>query len=309
VLNQIPLLQLLQSSQNNPSQINDLAGALGEEVDADGAAAFFALLAELEGAEQLPIAGQVPVDGRLAQMPGLLDGQSGKFLPPVPGADAARGGNLLPQVLQGLLEDGEELDLQQLQQMRTLLQQLPTASTGQDTALRESALAQLQALTQSAQPSQQSERSLPGQALQTLPNVLNWQEGERAQPVARQLLHMVQQGQQQARLHIHPEHLGSIDIRLRVDGDSAQVSFSAANSQVREVLEQSLPRLREMFAEAGLELTDAGVDTGHGEHAAGAGGQTDAAAAAQGDTEEGDAESVSVHLRPDGSSGLLDTFA
>ncbi|WP_417583424.1 flagellar hook-length control protein FliK [Nitrincola sp.] len=71
---------------------------------------------------------------------------------------------------------------------------------------------------------------------------------------------MAQQGPRVAEVRLDPPELGSLRIRVQVHGsDQVSLSFNAPSAAVREVLEQSMPRLREMFAEQGLNLTDASV--------------------------------------------------
>lgn len=64
---------------------------------------------------------------------------------------------------------------------------------------------------------------------------------------------------EQAQLELNPPELGRLDVRLRLQADQASVSFTSGAPEVREALEQALPRLREMLAEAGIELADAEV--------------------------------------------------
>jgi flagellar hook-length control protein FliK len=71
---------------------------------------------------------------------------------------------------------------------------------------------------------------------------------------------MAQQGPRMAEVRLDPPELGSLRIRVQVHGnDQVSLTFNAPNASVREVLEQSLPRLREMFAEQGMNLADASV--------------------------------------------------
>ncbi|MGM0553444.1 MAG: flagellar hook-length control protein FliK [Pseudomonadota bacterium] len=60
-------------------------------------------------------------------------------------------------------------------------------------------------------------------------------------------------------LKLHPPQLGTLDVRVSVDGDRATVQFVSANPVTREVLEAALPRLRDSLAEGGLKLDDATV--------------------------------------------------
>lgn len=66
-------------------------------------------------------------------------------------------------------------------------------------------------------------------------------------------------GRQLASVRLTPEHLGPLDIRIAVRGDEVSVSFGASHPDTRAALEQALPRLRELFASQGLQLTQADV--------------------------------------------------
>lgn len=71
---------------------------------------------------------------------------------------------------------------------------------------------------------------------------------------------MAQQGPRLAEVRLDPPELGSLRIKVQVHAnDQVSLTFNAPNASVREVLEQSLPRLREMFAEQGMNLADASV--------------------------------------------------
>jgi len=70
-------------------------------------------------------------------------------------------------------------------------------------------------------------------------------------------------GLQAAELRISPEELGPISIRISLDRNEASVSFVALHPQVREVIEQALPQLRDSLQEAGLQLGEASVSGGH----------------------------------------------
>ena len=73
---------------------------------------------------------------------------------------------------------------------------------------------------------------------------------------------MVEGGLQEAELSLHPAELGPIQVQLRVNGGSADISLVAANGFTRDGLAQALPELREMLASQGLQLGQAGVDAG-----------------------------------------------
>ena len=70
---------------------------------------------------------------------------------------------------------------------------------------------------------------------------------------------MAKQGIESASLRLSPEHLGPVEVHISVQNGATSVTFGAAQADTRTALEQALPRLREMFANQGLTLADAGV--------------------------------------------------
>jgi flagellar hook-length control protein FliK len=74
-----------------------------------------------------------------------------------------------------------------------------------------------------------------------------------------QLTWMALNGREAASLRLSPEHLGPLEVRISMHEGTASVYFGAGNADTRSALEQSLPRLRELFAANGLVLADAGV--------------------------------------------------
>lgn len=81
-----------------------------------------------------------------------------------------------------------------------------------------------------------------------------WAEAlaERAAWFAGQNIHS-------AELQLDPPELGPLQVRISVHQDQAVVSFVSANPQVRDALDQSMMRLRELLQEQGMQLVDAGV--------------------------------------------------
>ncbi len=86
---------------------------------------------------------------------------------------------------------------------------------------------------------------------------------QRFSPVMKQqLLTMVSQGVQHAEIRLDPAELGSMMVRIQVQGDTTQVQFQVSQHQTRDLVEQAMPRLREMLAEQGMQLTDGQVSQG-----------------------------------------------
>lgn len=77
---------------------------------------------------------------------------------------------------------------------------------------------------------------------------------------------MAQYGPRTAEIQLDPPELGALQVRVHLSGqDQVSVSFSSPHAQVREALEQQLPRLREMFAEQGLNLGQSSVSDQSGQ--------------------------------------------
>lgn len=106
-----------------------------------------------------------------------------------------------------------------------------------------------------------AERGQAGQVQRTsadlqLPMSMN--KPEWSNELGDRVLWMTRQDVQSARIQINPPHLGPIEVRVSIQNDTAHVAFSAHHAQVREVIEQAIPRLREMLDSSGF--TQANVD-------------------------------------------------
>jgi flagellar hook-length control protein FliK len=77
--------------------------------------------------------------------------------------------------------------------------------------------------------------------------------------LADKMTWMATSQRQQADLVLNPPQLGRVEISLTVTGDQASAVFASPNAAVREMLENSLPRLREILAGAGINLGEAQV--------------------------------------------------
>lgn len=65
---------------------------------------------------------------------------------------------------------------------------------------------------------------------------------------------MATQRTQSAQLHLNPAQLGPLEVSLKLNGDQATVQFTSAHAAVRDAIEQSIPRLRDMLADSGISL-------------------------------------------------------
>ena len=82
---------------------------------------------------------------------------------------------------------------------------------------------------------------------------------EFSHELGERLLWLVREGVHEARLQLNPRELGPIEVRLGVSDGAAQVSFSAQHAGTAAAVQHSLPQLREMLAQQGLQLGQAEV--------------------------------------------------
>ena len=92
-----------------------------------------------------------------------------------------------------------------------------------------------------------------------LPFMMQAAAESNAQTLANRISLMNAKNMQAAEMRLDPPKLGSVIVKIRMQGDHASVLFQAANPHARELLEQSLPKLREMMEAQGLVLADAQV--------------------------------------------------
>jgi len=77
--------------------------------------------------------------------------------------------------------------------------------------------------------------------------------------LGKRLQFMIKSNIQQADIRLDPPELGRINIRINMAQDQTNISFTALNANVREAIEQTLPKLRELLGESGLQLGNTDV--------------------------------------------------
>lgn len=65
-----------------------------------------------------------------------------------------------------------------------------------------------------------------------------------------------------AEIQLNPPELGPMQVRVDQRQDSATVVFTSHHAATRDALEASLPRLRELFSEQGMDLLDVDINSG-----------------------------------------------
>ena len=82
------------------------------------------------------------------------------------------------------------------------------------------------------------------------------------QSLGQKVVWMASNAQQSASLILNPPDLGPLQVVLSVSNNEATAQFTAAQPEVRQALEASMPKLREMLGEAGIQLGEASVNAG-----------------------------------------------
>jgi flagellar hook-length control protein FliK len=80
--------------------------------------------------------------------------------------------------------------------------------------------------------------------------------------VGQKVVYMLGAEDQTASLTLNPPDLGPLQVVLSVSNGQADVTFSSNQLEVRQALENALPRLQEMMSESGIALGNATVNAG-----------------------------------------------
>ena len=125
-------------------------------------------------------------------------------------------------------------------------------------------------------------------------------------------------GPMTAELHLNPADMGPIQVKIALEGQSAQVDFAAAAAETRKAIEASLSALSSALSDVGLNLTGGGVTAqtaqqSFGQQSApseGARGVSTGSSAASAAEDDGDAAFMQGVSAPRaGRPGGLDLYA
>ncbi|WP_296231973.1 flagellar hook-length control protein FliK [uncultured Pseudomonas sp.] len=84
-------------------------------------------------------------------------------------------------------------------------------------------------------------------------------QGGWSEAVVDRVMWLSSQNLKSAEIQLDPAELGRLEVRVNLSQDQAQVTFASPNAGVREALEGQMHRLRELFAQQGMNLADANV--------------------------------------------------
>ncbi|WP_420935290.1 flagellar hook-length control protein FliK [Alteromonas sp. A081] len=104
-----------------------------------------------------------------------------------------------------------------------------------------------------------SEASKPQQQFEGFDKAVNIQKPEGQQQLNEKIRWMVNARNTMAEIRLDPPELGSMQVRVNVQGDAASVSFIVQSQQAKDALADSMGKLRDMLSEQGIELGDAQV--------------------------------------------------
>lgn len=91
---------------------------------------------------------------------------------------------------------------------------------------------------------------------------LNIIKSDAAKMLQERVSAMLSINNKEAEVRLDPPEMGSMHIRIRSDAEQAQINFVVQNQQAKEALEQSMPRLRELLMQQGLELGESTISYG-----------------------------------------------
>ncbi|MEJ2764149.1 flagellar hook-length control protein FliK [Photobacterium sp. MCCC 1A19761] len=94
-------------------------------------------------------------------------------------------------------------------------------------------------------------------------------------------------------IRLDPPELGRLQIKLSLNQDQASVQFHVSNAQTRDLVEQAMPRLRELMNQQGLQLAQSSVqqDSSRQQFAGQSGQQQQATSGQSGDGQGGGGQS------------------
>ena len=82
-----------------------------------------------------------------------------------------------------------------------------------------------------------------------------------AEEVGNRVMWMLGRAESRAELILTPPNLGKVEVSINLNGDHGTAQFLASSQAARDALEQAMPRLRELLAQAGISLGEASVNT------------------------------------------------
>lgn len=115
---------------------------------------------------------------------------------------------------------------------------------------------------------------------------------------------------QQAHIQVNPPELGPVEVKVQVQDGQASVQFQTQHAALKETIQDALPRLRDMLAQAGINLADANISqgfAGQGRESSGSQSPVRSPWDEMGELES--FEALAVTERAEARAGLIDAYA
>ena len=150
--------------------------------------------------------------------------------------------------------EGDSLELPELQLEALTGKSLEALKEGTANNAPENFVSKLNALTQAMnqQVTQARAPLLAGQPVAM-------QQGGWSEAVVDRVMVMSSQNLKSAEIQLDPAELGRLVVRISVNQDQSQVTFASPHAGVREALDSQMHRLRELFAQQGMNQPDVNV--------------------------------------------------
>ena len=142
----------------------------------------------------------------------------------------------------------------EMQSARSFSFELPSQSMNASTASVQTAPAAAVTSAPNAATAAPLSRAGSEHVMQTQPGTPQFSE-----ELGGQVRVFVNNGLQEARLQLTPADLGKVQITINMEGEHARVVFVAETAVARDLLDQSMPRLREMLQQSGIQLAQGDV--------------------------------------------------
>lgn len=160
----------------------------------------------------------------------------------------------------------------------------------------------LDGLPGAAAATPQGATATPAQLSQPL--ILLGQPTQWTEQLAERLAGLATRGANTAEIRLHPPSLGHLEVRITLANDQATVHVASANPEVRDALQQALPRLDNLLNGLGIELAESEISEGQAE-----GFHRDAEGRAGGEPGGNGDSGEPVERRPRNRLSILDTWA
>ena len=148
---------------------------------------------------------------------------------------------------------------------KSIIQQTPLANTQSTHDLDISqSVQQFDNVLQNAQTQQSAAVTQKASTDPNIAQTFNLQKNDAVKALHDKVNAMLNINNKEAEIRLDPPELGSMQIRIRSEAEQAQVNFVVQNQQAKEALEQSMPKLKEMLAEQGIQLGESNIQQDSG---------------------------------------------